>query len=181
MNTQQPTRILTLTLLATVVVGLALPATTASAQDGAGVAYVDIQRAIREVDDGQRAMRQLTEQLEERQRVLDSTETELRELTSQLESEIEGMDEATRAQRLQEYQQRIMEYQQQYQTNQRALLEMEAEATAEIVQRMVAIVATIAEERGISMVFEKQRSAVVWAATSLDLTDELIRRYEEAH
>ncbi len=164
---------------AILVAGLLVPG-AAFAQEG-GVGYVDIQRAIREVDDGQRAMQQLTAQLEERQQTLDRTETELRDLTSSLESEIEGMEESARAQALQDYQQRVAQYQEMYTSNQRALLEMEAEATSEIVERMVRIVATIAEEQGLSMVFEKQRSALVWANTSLDLTDELIRRYEEAH
>ena len=152
----------------------------ASAQSG-GQAYVDIQRAITGVDDGQRAMTRLQGQLEERQNALDATETELRELTTRLETEINEMDEAARAEALQAYQAAVMQYQEQYVENQQALMEMEAEATREIVERMVGIVGEIAAEQGVSMVFERTRSSIVWAADGLDLTDELIRRYEEAH
>ena len=49
------------------------------------------------------------------------------------------------------------------------------------VERMVEVVEEIATERGISMVLERTRSNVVWAAEEVDLTDEAIRRYEERY
>lgn len=159
--------------------------TQAHAQDtgatSANLAYVDIERAIRSVEDGQQAMAELTGQLERRQTELDGMEEELRQFTATLEQELEMLDTETRNQRLAEYQQRMQQYQQLYVSNQQALVELEAEATAEIVQRMVTIVAEISESRSLSLVFEKTRSALVWGDADLDLTDELIRIYEERH
>ena len=89
------------------------------------------------------------------------------------------LDAETRNQRLAEYQQRVEEYQELYMTNQQALLVLEAEATKEIVERMVGLVEELATEGGLSIVFEKTRSALVWASPDIDLTDQLIQRYEE--
>ena len=141
-------------------------------------AYVDIERAIVSVEDGQRAMTELSGQLEERQAQLDAAEQALREYSAQLEQDLVMLDAETRNQRLAEYQENLQAYQELYMTNQQALLEMEAAATEEIVERMVQIVAEIATERGLSIVFEKTRSALVWASADIDLTDQLIQVYE---
>lgn len=160
--------------------GEATPEASASG-NRAIIGYVDIEAAIRSVDDGQAAMERLSAQLAERQAALDATEEELRAFTAQLEQDIVLLDEEERVQRLQDYQARVGAYQEQYMSNQEDLLALEAEATREIVERMVALVAEISGEQGLEMVFEKTRSALVWAHPATDLTPELIRRYEERH
>ncbi len=61
--------------------------------------------------------------------------------------------------------------------NQQELLQLEQEATQEIVARMVSLVENLAEARDLQMVFELQRSSLVWADDALDLTDALIEAY----
>ena len=155
----------------------------ASAQDSSRppFAFVDIERAILNVEDGQRAIAELNQQLGERQAQLDAEEQALREFSAQLEQDLVMLDAETRNQRLAEYQQRVQSYQELYLTNQQALLVLEAEATKEIVERMVGLVAEIAAERGLSIVFEKTRSALVWASTDIDLTDQLTQLYEDRY
>lgn len=171
-----------------VLVALLLPASVAVAQDGEGTAdqpvrlgYVDIQLAIRSVEDGRQAMQRLEQELSQRQAELDQREEQLRQLTEQLDQDLTMLDGDARRERLNEYQQQVEEYQQMYLSQQQELYTMEQDATQEIVTRMLQIVADIAQERGLTMVFEKTRSALVWATQGTDLTDELIRRYEEAH
>ena len=142
-------------------------------------AFVDIERAILSVEDGQQAVAELNQQLEEKQAQLDAAEQSLRDFSAQLEQDLVMLDAETRNRRLAEYQQRVQEYQELYLTNQQALLVLEAEATKEIVERMVELVGEIAAEGGLNIVFEKTRSALVWASTDIDLTDQLIQRYEE--
>ena len=165
-----------------VLASVAIAASTTYAQEGAPpVGYINIERAIQSVEDGQQAIQELQEQLESRQSALDSTSEELRELTEQLEQELVVLGTTEREERLGAYQQRVLAYQEQYLANQQELLELEQEAMREIVERMVAVVEEIATERGLSMVLERTRSNVVWAAEEVDLTDELIRRYEERY
>ena len=152
----------------------------AQAQDAPAVrlGYVDIQHALSQVDDGRRAMEQLESELTTRQSALEQREARLREMSEQLDQELVMLDADTRRQRLAEYQQLVEEFQEFYLTNQQELVEMEAAATRDIVARMVGIVQEIAQEQNLTMVFEKTRSALVWGQPDLDLTDELIRRYE---
>jgi outer membrane protein len=140
--------------------------------------YVDIQHAIRSVDDGREAMQRLEQELTRRQSQLNERERELRSLTEELDRDLVMLDGDARRERLMAYQQQVEEYQRLYMSQQQELYELEQGATREIVERMLRIVAELARERGLTMVFEKTRSALVWAADGLDLTEELIRRYE---
>ncbi|MBN1945511.1 MAG: OmpH family outer membrane protein [Bradymonadales bacterium] len=167
---------------------LALAAVTLTAgpllaQDAPSVpiGVVDIQRAIRGVEDGQQAIQNLERQLQQRQNLLDQSESELRQFTQQLEQDLVMLDTETRRQRLAEYQERLEAYQNLYLTHQRELLQLEQEATREIVGRMVDLVAQIAADRNLAVVLERTQSSVVFAATQLDLTDELISRYEQQY
>ena len=157
------------------------PAGIASAQDGPSIAYVDLQLAIREVEDGQEAIAELEEQLQERQTTLDDRAEALRELTDNLEAELVMLDDDEREARMLEYQEEVLAYQEQYLEHQRELMALEQEATREILERMLTLVAEMGEERGYSMVFEKTRSSLVWADSTLDITDDLIERYEERY
>ena len=160
----------------------ATPREAASASlEAVRLGYVDIQLAIRSVDDGREAMGQLEAALAERQASLNEREEALRQLTERLDQDLVMLDADGRRERLAEYQQQVEDYQRQYMTNQQELLAMEQEATREIVERMLGIVAEISQQRELTMVFEKTRSALVWAAEGLDLTGELIERYEATH
>jgi outer membrane protein len=163
-------------VLTCVFIGL-VGASTAWAQNGARIGYIDLERAIRSVDDGQLAMDQLQGQLQQRQELLDSAELELRRMTERLEQELEMLDDQARAQRYEEYQMALQSYQELYMNNQQELLQLEQEATQEIVERMVSLVENLAEARDLQMVFELQRSSLVWADDALDLTDALIEAY----
>ncbi|MCA9564212.1 MAG: OmpH family outer membrane protein [Myxococcales bacterium] len=156
---------------------------TAGAQDAAStrIGYVDLNRAIANVDDGEEALATLTGELEQRQARLDELQTQIESFTTQLEEEIMMLDEDERAARLQEYQEQIMAYQEMYVTNQQELSNLERQATAEILGRMGELVEELARERNLVMVLEKNRSAIVWAETELDLTDALISLYEERY
>lgn len=151
------------------------------AQDGPSIAYVDLQRAVLEVEDGQEAIAELEEQLEERQTTLDDRAEALRQLTDDLEAELVMLDDDAREARMIEYQEEVLAYQEQYLEHQRELMALEQEVTREILERMLTLVAEIGEEQGYSMVFEKTRSSLVWADNNLDITDDLIERYEERY
>jgi outer membrane protein len=50
-----------------------------------------------------------------------------------------------------------------------------------IIDRMAGIVREIAEADGFTMVFERNDSGLVYAPPALDLTNELIRKYNSRH
>src|SRR6266700_2270717 len=60
---------------------------------------------------------------------------------------------------------------------QQELSAKEQEATGKIFERMNRIISKIAQAENFTMIFDKTQSAVLFAKPHLDLTNELIRRY----
>jgi Skp family chaperone for outer membrane proteins len=71
----------------------------------------------------------------------------------------------------------MQKVQQTYMRHQQDLSAKEQEATGKIFERMNRIIGKIAQAENFTMVFDKTQSAVLYAKPHLDLTNELIRRY----
>ena len=78
--------------------------------------------------------------------------------------------------KMNEYQERYKALSEEFDRHQRELARAEQTATADIMKRLVELASRIAQEKGYAMVVEK--SAVVFAAPALEMTDELIRRFD---
>lgn len=156
-----------------------LVSASALAQDAApaalSVGVVDLQRALNEVDDAIEARNSLQADFNRRQAELDAAQEELATYAQELEASIAALTQEAAMERYAEYQQRVAQLEQQYAAHQQELAQAEAEATEGIVQRMIALAGTIAQERGYTLVLEK--STIVYAIDAYDFTDELISRF----
>lgn len=141
------------------------------------IAVVDLQRALNETEDGRRAKARLKRLFKQRQDELDKRQGELKALKEDIEKNIELWSQDTKQRRLEEYQKAFVDLQQQYVEYQRELAEREAEATGEIVQRMQAILRRIGQAEGYTLIIERNEAGVIWVPTNLDLTDDVIQRY----
>jgi outer membrane protein len=141
------------------------------------VGYVDLQRALNEVADGRAAKAKLKKEFDVRQKELDDKQEELKKLQADLQAKADVMTEDARRKAQAEMDQKLMAVSRLYATLQKELQQKEHDATKGIFSRMSAIIKGIAEAEGVSMVFEKTDSGLLFAQPSLDLTNELIRRY----
>lgn len=150
----------------------------AAAQD-VKIAYVDLQRALNEVEDGKAAKGKLKKMFEDRQKQLDAEQEELRKYKEKLEGEIKGnllSDEAKREKAM-EYQRKFYELQMTFTKLQKELTEAEAKETRKIFERFQKILKDVGLEKGYTIILEKTESSILWAPASLDITDLLIQRY----
>ena len=76
--------------------------------------------------------------------------------------------------------QKIQELKMTFATLQRELAAEEAKLTKPILERMAKILAQIGKSEGDLVILEKNESRVLWAPAKLDLTNELIRRYNKS-
>ncbi len=155
-----------------------LPAAV-SAQDAPTIrlGFVDLQRALNEVEDGQSARRRLERDFERRQSELNEKQEEVQAFAQELEASYQMLTEEARMERLQEYQLKLAELQEAFVAHQRELAEAEMEATSGIFEGMIEVITEISTERQLTMVFEKTESSILFADASLEFTDELITRY----
>ncbi len=165
-----------LVVVAAVLFSLVAPAVRA-ADDKLGV--VDLQRALNEVEEGASAKKALKKEFDDKQKTLDSKQNELKRLKEDLDAQVTMMTPEKKAERVADLQKKLLEVQQLYMSLQQDLSKRESEATAQIFQKMGVILGQMGEEQGYFAIVEK--TAVPYYRPSLDVTNELIRRYNDSY
>jgi outer membrane protein len=143
------------------------------------IAYVDLQRALEETNDGKQAKARLKSDFDKKQKELDDKQEELKKLKDDFDKKQALMKDDARNKAQADLQSRVMQLQETYARLQKDLAGREQEATRGILARLQAVVQKIAEREHFSMVLERN-SAVVWGQPSLDITNEVIRMYNQS-
>jgi len=160
----------------TAVIFLSLFAMKAEAQQ-IKLGYIDMQKALNEVNEGKNAKAKLKRDFDDKQTTLDKKQDELKRLKDDLDKQSLILKEDQKRERMAELQQKFIELQTLYQKLQKELSEREMTITKEIFEKMEAIIAKIAEEEKLTMVFEKSEGRILYAPPSMDFTNDLIRKY----
>lgn len=160
-----------------VLVLVALSAAEARAELKLG--YVDLQRALGEVFEGKDAKARLKAELDKTKSGFESEKTKLRSESVVLEKQAAMMSEEVRVQKYSEMQKKVLELSQREQQAQLGLAKKEQDELKKIFDKMDPIIAAIAQREGLAMVLEKSDSGIVYALPSMDLTNELVRTYNE--
>ena len=157
---------------------LALALTLApSARAEQKLAYVDFQRAIKEVEEGKAAGAALKRDFEEKQKQLNSKSEEVKRLQEDFQKQAALLTPEAKASKGAEIERKMMETQEFYVKLQQDLSGKEREAMRPLADKMTAIVREIAEADGFTMIFDRDSAGLVYAPSSLDVTNELIRKY----
>jgi len=143
--------------------------------------YVDLQRALIEVGEGQAAKNKLKSEMDKKKSELDAEQAKLTDDKAVLDKQGAMMSEEVRTQKFTEWQKRLYDVMQKAQKVQVELQDKERTELKKIFEKMDPIIAAIAQREGLTMVFEKTDSGLVYAPPSLDLTNELVRTYNEKH
>ncbi len=157
--------------------GLLTLATAAPALAADKFAYVDMQQALGEIDEAKVAKNRLKAQFDEKQKQLDAKQDELKKENELLEKQAMAMNEQKRMEKMTELQRKAAEVAQFWQKLQKELSEEERKLTQEIFVKMGGIIRQIAEAEGFAMVFEKNDSGLLYAPESMNITNELVRKY----
>src|SRR5262245_58367703 len=139
------------------------------------IGYVDMQRALNETEDGRKAKAQLKKVFDQKQKELDEQQEELKKAIEDLDKKRTLLPADKVREKETELQARMQKVQQTYLRQQQERPGKEQEAPAKIFERMSKIISKMAQAKNFSMIFD--RTGVVYAKPHLDLTNELIRRY----
>lgn len=143
--------------------------------------YVDLQRALQEVEEGRAAKARLQSMLESKQKEIDREQEGLRKEKELLDKQASAMSEEARVQRQNELQKKVVELTQKWEKGRQDMGAKERSELQAIFAKMDPIIATLAQREGMTMVFEKSDSGLVFAPPSLDLTNELVRLYNDQY
>lgn len=145
------------------------------------VGYVDLQRALMEVGEGQQAKAKLKGEIDKKKAEFEGEQKKLREDGMVLDRQASAMSEEVRIEKMKQLQARVMAISEKGQKLQTEFVEKERGELKKIFDRMDPIVAAIARREGLVMVFEKTDSGLVFAESNLDVTNELVRTYNEKY
>ncbi len=147
------------------------------------IAYVDMQRALGEIEEGKVAKAQLKKRFDVKQQELDKRQDEIKRDSANLESLArEGVmkDDKLREKRA-ELEKKLTEVTQFWKESQEQISVEERRLTQEIFAKMASVIRTMAEADGYAFVFDRNESGLVYAPDSLDLTNELVRKYNQKY
>lgn len=163
--------------LATLLAGLFFASVSGPIYAQARFAVVDLQRALNETEDGRQAKARLKKIFQSRQQVLDKKQEELKKMKDDIEKQKDVLSRAALQERLEAYQKAFVELQTTYVEYQRELAQKEAQLTKSILDRMQAILRRIGQTENYSLIVERNEGGVMWVPGHLDLTDQVIQRY----
>lgn len=142
------------------------------------VASVNMQRAINEVNEGKTANAQLEKMMADKKAALEKMKSSFDALQADYQKQQMLLSDSARKQKEDEINMAGMQLQQAIEQSNNEFQGAYNNAMSTLIGKMKVIVGTISTERQYTMVVEvSEGSSVVWAAPSIDITDEVIKRY----
>lgn len=145
------------------------------------VAVVDFQEAINQVRDGITAKARLEGMFSEKQKAIANMETQLQALTDEYQKQAMILSDAARTQKEQEIMALQQRYQQTYMESEQSMQAAYAQEMEGLIGRMRVICEALGTERGYTLVLEKTEGGVVFAPSAIDITAEVVKRYDAQH
>ena len=160
-------------LCAALGVGLTVAAQPADAAPLIG--YVNLQKAIFRVDQGAAARKKLENKLQQKQKELASNKGTIENIMRKLADPKVSAKERT------ELNKKRMEVQELFMKEQQALQKLEQEMFGPIMERMRKIIRAMGKKGGYEVILEINENRLLYGQDHLDLTNEVIRKYNSAH
>ena len=145
------------------------------------IAPVDFQRALDNVAEGATAKARLEGMFSEKKVTLDRMKTQLQTMGTELEKQSAILSDAARRQKEEEFYTKQAEFQQAYARSEGEMQQAYMTAMESLIEKMKKLSTTIATEKGYALVIEINEGGVVYASSTIDITDELIKRYNVAN
>lgn len=169
-----------MTIRSTLALALALAGLLAAAPGAAQslkVGYVDLQRALNESEAGRQAREKFKGQVDRLQGDLKKKKDALDAMKEQLEKKASVMRDEEARNMEKEYQRKLRDFERAYKDSQGELQQKDNELTLELLKQLQGIIEQFGKENGYSMILEQSSSSVLYGAPELDLTDQIIARY----
>jgi len=144
---------------------------------GQTIGTIDVQKAMTSVNDGKAAQAKLEKKMKAKKAELDKKQKDLLAKKAALQQKMALMTPQEKNKKLQEYQQKVMSLQNEAMEAQKTLQRDEVSLTKPILLKLKKITAKIAKKHHMKIVVEK--SATVFSAKSIDITNEVIRAYNK--
>lgn len=139
--------------------------------------YVDLQRALNDVEEGRQAKAELERVLKQRQIEIESLQKRLEERKKQLEKDRLILSGEAWQKKEDEFRQEYMDLTQKLNAYKVELSQKEGETTGAILNALRRVVQKIGRQEGYEAILETSQDVVLYSPTGADMTARVIRAY----
>lgn len=143
------------------------------------IGIVDMQKAVQATAAGKKARESLDAEFKKRKESLDKKKGDIDKMGGDLEKKRSVLSEEVFNKKQMELQEEMMKFQKVVAENQMEIQKKEKELVEPILEKMRKAIAKVAQEKGYSIILEKQGQSVLFALNDTDLTDEVIKTFEK--
>ena len=144
-------------------------------------AEVTVQDAMNKVKDGTSAKTRLEGMFAAKRKAIEDMEKKLMAMQQDYQKQAMVLSDAARQAKETEIMTLQQQYQQTYMQSEQEMQAAYAKEMEALIGRMQIIVEGIGAERGYTLVLERTEGGVVWAPTAIDITAEVVKRYDAKH
>jgi outer membrane protein len=168
-------------LAAGMVIGgwLAVSAPSAQTPAASRVGFVDIQKVLARSAAGVAAREQLEKEKASMQKQVDAQRVELEKLRDELEKKGQLLSADARKEKQETLERKVRDARRLVDDLQNTLQKKEEAMLAKVLQDVSGLIQKVSKDKGYSIVLERQRSSVLYASAEADMTDDVIRAYDE--
>jgi outer membrane protein len=141
------------------------------------VSVIDVQRVVTESDPGKEVMQRLRSLTEAKAQQGQSLQQELATLQDQFNKQRFTVSEARQAEMQKGIEDKQIAIRRFQDDAQREVAEAQRRELGSLEERIMPIIDQIGKEQGLTMIFNKFQSGLVYADETIDITDEVIRRF----
>jgi outer membrane protein len=148
--------------------------------EGAKFAYINIQRVANESAEGKAATAKVKALNDKKVAELGEKNKALQANQDKLSKSGSVLSEAVRGQLEKEIERQQVEIQRYTQDAQAEVQELQQELQGQFQQKLVPIIEAMGREKALQMIFSQIDSGLVWADSALDITADVIKRFDAA-
>ncbi len=160
------------TVLAAVALALALPAAAQTK-----VAVIDVQRVVTESDPGKEVMQNLRALSDAKAQEGQALQQELASLQDQFNKQRFTVSEERQTEMSKEIEDKQIAIRRFQDDAQRELQEAQRRQLGGLEEKILPIINQVGQERGLTLIFNKFQSGLVYADEAVDITDQVITRF----
>ena len=165
-----------LTVMMVVLVAAALPAAAQTAAQ-TKVAVIDVQRVVTESDPGKEALQGLQQLQEQKIAEGRALQEELNSMREQVTKQRFTLSEDKLAELTRAIEDKDIAFKRFEDDATRELDEARRTALGRLEERIMPVIDEVGRERGLTLIFNKFQSGLVYADEAVDITDDVIRRF----
>ncbi len=165
----------------TLALGLSVFPKVGGCQAPLKLGYVDMERAVNDSQAGKDARQKFVAYMNKRRAEIEKKKNALDTMKQILQKQGALLSEDVRIQKEQEYQQKVREYQVYVKNMRDEARTKEMEMSKKIIRQLQKIIFSYANKEHYAMIFEKSRSGLLYAADALDLTNTIIKIYNQEY